>query len=689
MKKIIVIVLFFLIKIPFCFSQIGYTEKEYFLNGKEDFKNGKYRSALYYFEEIKVTNTLNQDAKYYAAICKLHLHLQEQALSELKIVDTNYLKENTHYYYWLAEAYFLNEKFGNALETLKLYADQNPKNRIETYNRLLSHLRIALEIYQRPANYLVRNMGQHVNSPFHDFGVSKIPFSDNLIYSSNRLTFKEKITDRYDTEIFTLYNAKIEKDGTIEEIEQWNKSESLDSQFSVLQILKYELTSSDKTFLISQNGNLKILKREKGVWQTPQLFSQLLSEEKGIQEYACLSNDKKILVFASDYRSKGNYELFVSRREDIEKDFEKPILLDKINSNSNEVTPFLDKQNTLYFSSNRENSAGGFDIFKAEFDTLSKQWTEPLILPYPINSVADELYFSIDNSNNQTNQLGYFVSNRINGQGGDDIYEVFFFDSVEVKGQFRERTTEKKSVQNATVVFKSINYAIDSTTFQTTTDAEGNYKINIPIYLKNKVEAEKQVTSTYQTKQKNETIFDIEIRHQNKLAYQDQISLNPYNLAERNSKNYVINAYLYVEEEGVYQNKNQSENVKLLQKLADNSDINKGKSIILKNIYYENGNAVLKQESYQMLEDIAVFLNENKSLNLEIIGHTDNLGNASQNLILSKGRAQSVIDFLVNKGVEKTRLKANGYGQEKPIASNDDELEGRELNRRIEVKVLE
>ena len=90
-----------------------------------------------------------------------------------------------------------------------------------------------------------------------------------------------------------------------------------------------------------------------------------------------------------------------------------------------------------------------------------------------------------------------------------------------------------------------------------------------------------------------------------------------------------------------------------------------------------------------MLEDLAEFLIENQSLNLEIIGHTDNVGNASQNCILSKERAQSVIDFLVEKGVEKTRLKANGYGQERPIASNDDEKEGRELNRRIEVRVLD
>lgn len=666
-----------------CFSQTGYNEKEYFLNGKEDYRTGKYRSALYYFDEIKKESSLNQDAKYYAALCKLHLHLQEQALSELKLTDENQLKENIHYFYWLAEAYFLNEEFGNATEMLKIYADQNPKNRIETYDRLLSHLKIALELYQRPENYVVRNLGEHVNSPFHDFGVSKIPFSDYLLYSSNRLSFKDKITDRYDTDIFTLYNAKIEKNGTIEEIEEWNKSESLDSQFSVLQILKYELTSSDKTFLISQNGNLKTLKREKGVWQTPQLFSKTLSEEKGIQEYAYLSEDKKTLVFASDYKSKGNYELFVSTREDIKNDFNTPKILDKVNSKSSEITPFLDRNNILYFSSNRETSAGGFDVFKAEFDTTLKEWIDPILLPYPINSVADELYFSIDNAKNQANQMGYFVSNRIKGQGGEDIYEVFFFDSVEVKGQFRERTLAQKPVQDAIVSFKSINYALDSAIFQTKTDKEGNYKINIPIYLKNKVEAKNK--TIYPVKSKNETLFDIEIRYQNRLAYQDQISLNAYNLAERNSKNYVINAYLYVEEEAIYQNEIKTENKKILQNLIQKTE----KSIILKNIYFENGNAILKSESYPMLEDLFRFLNENQSLSLEIIGHTDNVGNATKNLTLSKQRAQSVIDFLVNKGVEKTRLQANGYGQERPIASNDDEKEGRELNRRIEVRVLD
>lgn len=672
MKQIIIVIVLFWITISFSVAQIGYNEKEYFLNGKEDYKEEKYRSALYYFEEIKAKNTSNQDAKYYAALCKLHLHLQEVALDELKTIDKSKLKNDTHYFYWLAEAYFLNEQFGNALEMLKIYADQNQKNRIPTYDKLLSHLRTALELYQNPENYIVRNLGQHVNSPFHDFGVSKIPSSENLIYSSNRLSFKDKITDRYDTEILTLYNAKIENDGTIKEIEEWNKSESLDSQFSVLQILKYEFTSSDKKFLISQNGELKILERKKGIWQTPQLFSQKLSNEKGIQEYAYLSKDQKILVFASDYKSKGNYELFVTTRKNKESDFDEPKILSNINSESNEITPFLDRNNTLYFSSNRENSAGGYDIFKAEYDTVSKLWKKPILLPYPINSVSDDLYFSISELNNEMIDLGYFVSNRIGGQGGDDIYTVFFFDSVQVKGQFRERTLKNSPLQNANLVFKSTNYATDSTIFQTTTDKEGNYTLNIPIHLKDK---NKRYASY-------ETVFDMEIRYEGKLAYQDQISLNAYQLAKKNDRSYTINGYLYVEDNN---EKNQSINQKLLQKLLNNTS----KSIVLKNIYFEQGNAKIKSESYSELQDMATFLLQNETLSLEIIGHTDNVGTAAGNLTLSKQRAQSVVDFLVEKGIDKNRLKANGYGQERPIASNDDEKEGRELNRRIEVRVID
>ena len=80
-------------------------------------------------------------------------------------------------------------------------------------------------------------------------------------------------------------------------------------------------------------------------------------------------------------------------------------------------------------------------------------------------------------------------------------------------------------------------------------------------------------------------------------------------------------------------------------------------------------------------------LNENNNLKVEISGHTDNIGKKEDNLSLSLNRAKSVVAFLVSKGIHENRLSAKGYGDTKPIATNDTE-EGKSLNRRTEINVL-
>ncbi len=82
-------------------------------------------------------------------------------------------------------------------------------------------------------------------------------------------------------------------------------------------------------------------------------------------------------------------------------------------------------------------------------------------------------------------------------------------------------------------------------------------------------------------------------------------------------------------------------------------------------------------------------LNQNPNASIEISGHTDNVGGKSYNLQLSQSRAQAVVDYLKNKGVDNRRLTAVGYGDKMPLVSNDDEREGREINRRVEFLVLQ
>ncbi|MFP4018535.1 MAG: OmpA family protein, partial [Bacteroidales bacterium] len=113
-----------------------------------------------------------------------------------------------------------------------------------------------------------------------------------------------------------------------------------------------------------------------------------------------------------------------------------------------------------------------------------------------------------------------------------------------------------------------------------------------------------------------------------------------------------------------------------------------GKTMVLKNIYFETNSAKLKSESYPELERVANLLKENPSIKLEISGHTDNVGSYVANKKLSEDRAESVVDYLIGQGVDRDRLKYVGHSFTKPVASNDTP-EGRQKNRRVEFEILE
>lgn len=113
-----------------------------------------------------------------------------------------------------------------------------------------------------------------------------------------------------------------------------------------------------------------------------------------------------------------------------------------------------------------------------------------------------------------------------------------------------------------------------------------------------------------------------------------------------------------------------------------------GTKFILRNIYYNFNMTSLRSESLHEIDQLENMMRKNPNVIIEVAGHTDAKGTDYYNKILSQRRAQSVVDHLVSKGVPRGRLIAKGYGEEKPLASNDDELEGRELNRRTEIQIL-
>jgi outer membrane protein OmpA-like peptidoglycan-associated protein len=111
------------------------------------------------------------------------------------------------------------------------------------------------------------------------------------------------------------------------------------------------------------------------------------------------------------------------------------------------------------------------------------------------------------------------------------------------------------------------------------------------------------------------------------------------------------------------------------------------KTYTLKNVFFETGFSSLKKESFSALNDLVDALKSKPSLNIEIAGHTDNVGNHEANQKLSADRANVVRDYLIKHGIEPNRVIAKGYGETQPVADNDSP-EGRQQNRRTEVRII-
>lgn len=111
------------------------------------------------------------------------------------------------------------------------------------------------------------------------------------------------------------------------------------------------------------------------------------------------------------------------------------------------------------------------------------------------------------------------------------------------------------------------------------------------------------------------------------------------------------------------------------------------KDFILENVYFDSGKSSLKSNSFKALNDLVEILNIKNTMVIEIQGHTDDVGNADDNLKLSQSRAEEVKKYLISKGINSARVSAKGYGQTMPIADNSTDA-GKSKNRRTSLKVI-
>lgn len=367
-----------------------------------------------------------------------------------------------------------------------------------------------------------------------------------------------------------------------------------------------------------------------------------------------LSADGKAFFFTSDRKGgvgefvrggkfyhgeyDGNTDIWVSVKTDSL--WGTPVNLGSvINTPYSERSPFLHPDGkTLYFSSDGHYGLGSLDVFKSVrlSDTSWTDWSEPVNLGKEINTAGYDVAYKITTDG----KYAYFSSDREGGRGGYDIYNVKLPPEAQplknvalVKGKV---TDESGNPLDAALIWNEFpgGKNIGSLTSNPET---GEYFISLP----------------------NGSSYSYFAEHSGYYSVSNNVDLTSQTEYSEITVDIVMQSVASME----------------------------SAPIVLNNIYFDFDKSDLKPESFNELERVYKFLSDNPAVNIEISAHTDSKGSDDYNLTLSQNRAESVVAYLIGKGISPSRLLAKGYGESNPIAPNDTE-EGMARNRRVEMKII-
>lgn len=633
--------------------------ENYYLNAMDAFKDRRYDIALYYFDQALRLKPRDADASYYAGICYLEKETSDdedsrRALKTLSSVDKEKLSDPVNFNYWMAEANYRNERFAAARKYIESYLQQQKTPRKRLAKELFEYITKAKSLYGDKGAFAVENLGAEFNTPDHEFAFSmdfaqqKAIFTRTETGSGNPLKDNYQPSGRQSRGVFllteSLFDAPYNLDAEL----------PIDENTFLLSITKYNKFDGTEQLLAHGEEGILVLSFLKGRWK----IRRLDIDEKGLSQkaiHATIRQDNTLLVFTAPGKG-GDLDLFQTRYTK-ESGWEKPEAIDPLNSEGDEITPFLSQDgNTLYFSSTGHGAGTGrFDIFYSRLQP-DKAWSAPESMQYPVNTTADEAYFSIYDS------VGYFSSNRAGGQGGADLYRMYNFRYLSLRGTVSDRYTEKVVPDCEIRILKAgTAKGIDTLT----TNEDGFYQIeNLPV---------------------GEPLQFFLI-HEGKLRCIDNFRSTGMLVADRRDQELVHNFYIHTTDEGI---------TDLIETATPAfnpfPEPEPGSRFILRTVKFRSGTTELLPASLAELDRFAAFIRAHPELPIiEIGGHTDNVGDAKANLRLSEQRAERVKSYLVEEhGLVPERFTTRGYGETQPIASNDDERDGRELNRRIEAKLLE
>jgi len=466
-------------------------------------------------------------------------------------------------------------------------------------------------------------------------------------------------------------------------------------------------SKGSKGFSIVTNGSL----REVDV-------KDFKSMNKGRFYGASMSADRKhIIMYFSEKEGSAISDLYISHQQG-EGSYSRPEKM-ALSTTTDEVGPFISPdQKTLYFGSARQAAGrqGGVDIYKVtRLDDTWMKWSEPINLGKPINTGALDFYFTIDKAGNvftsrankalEGAQLDLymlvprtFIVTVIGTVLNEKTQEPIQADVVltpkdhpvinmkaSTTGEFKSKLPEINSYS----VKASLNGFLTASKEFTVPVVSSDTTIVIEMLLK--PVAKKLLVGGNVFDKKTEKLIparlDIALRNDKKTTFKFNTTDGAFEKEVPKLGWYMITAsaegYLNATDSVELPNEESSPALRDLYLIP----IEIGVTVRLKNIYFDFDKTTLQKQSFVELNKVVEFLKQNPSVEIEIAGHTDSKGSDDYNLNLSQGRSQSVVDYLISQGIDSYRLTAHGYGETKPIDTNDSDA-GRANNRRVEFTIL-
>lgn len=429
-----------------------------------------------------------------------------------------------------------------------------------------------------------------------------------------------------------------------------------------------------------------------------------------------LSPDNKTLYFVSDMPG-GLGETDIYKSEWVNGNWGKPVNLGPtINTAGKEMFPYVDKNGILYFSSNGHSGIGGLDIYAASPVNNSGEY-KIINVGEPLNSSYDDFGLVFD----PEKLSGYFTSNRPGGKGDDDNYS-FKINKIELRVNTLEKATSQILPETQVQLVNSTGSVLDTQV----SDKKGVVNFSVKMGENYKIQADK---NSFNPEQKaiaiNGSLFGYV---QNEEIYLKQNASHlTIEVIDKETGLIIPNALIDVTQ-GKYTSEDFDDNNGIVRmKLNQDTDysffisaegyfdatdkfsskgkdfddftqtielekITAGKQFVLEDLYYDLNKYNIRPDAAIVLDKLVKILADNPSVRIEIGSHTDSRAPAEYNLWLSQKRSESVVDYLVSKGIDRSRLVPKGYGESQLVNKCADGVPCSEMehqaNRRTVVEIL-